>query len=182
MIKVKILTQPTIFGRALKIKNSIGSSLVELIVYMGMFSILLIMLLQMFTTILNAQLESQATSSVALDGRYILSRLTYDIQEATNIATPSSFGISGTTLRVTGNNRDFSYTINNNVLNLTNNSTGTTDSLNSIDTSISNLSFTKIGTSSSSDNSVQISFTLTSNTIKSTGKEIKSFQTTVGTR
>ena len=158
-----------------------GVSLIELIIYMGLFSILLVMLLQMFTNILSTQLESEATSSVTIDGRYILNRFTYDIRRSNSIITPSNFGASGNTLRVTGTGIDFSYTLSNGNLLLTNNLTSTSDSINSNDTSVSNLSFTKVGTSSGVS-TVDISFTLTSKTIKQTGTEVKTFKTAVGGR
>lgn len=161
--------------------SQLGVSLIELIIYMALFSVLLLMLLQMFTTILNAQLESQATSSVTVDGLFIENRFAYDILRASSIATPSTYGASGSTLHITGTSLDNTYTINNGNLQLTNNLTSTIDNINSVDTSISNLTFTKIGTSSGKS-TVQIKFTLTSNVTKRSGAEVKTYQTTIGRR
>ncbi len=160
-----------------------GTTLVELIVYMAMFSILLIMLLQMFTSILNAQLESQVTSEVAIDGRFILSRLSYDIRNANNIITPLVFGSvgSGNTLHITGSGTDYTYALSAGNIILTNNTTGYSGMLNSIDTTVKSLSFTKIG-SSSGGRTVDVSITIQSNAREQTGYETKTFVTAVGTR
>jgi Tfp pilus assembly protein FimT len=167
----------------LRIINSKGTSLVELIVYMAMFSILLVMLLQMFTSILNAQLESQTTSDVAMDGRYILTRLTYDLRNSKNILTPSSFGSSGAgnALHLTGNGTDYTYSLSSGNILLTNNSLGSSGQLNSTNTTISSLSFTKVG-SVSGGVTIQLLMTLNSKARKQTGIETKTFQTTIGTR
>lgn len=167
----------------LNIKNTMGSSLVELIVYMAMFFILLIMLLQMYTSILNAQLESQTSSDVAMDGRFILTRFAYDMRNSNKILTPVTFGTSGSsnTLHVTGTGVDNTYSLSAGNLVLSNNLTGISGMLNSVDTTVSSLSFTKIG-SSSGGTTVQLSLTLKSIQTKQTGAETKSFQTTVGTR
>lgn len=160
-----------------------GISLVELILYMALFSILLIMLLQMFNSILGSQLDSQATSAVALDGRFILTRLSYDVKQANKIVTPVVFGTSGqgNTLHVTGNGIDYTYALSAGNIVITNNTTGDSGMLNSIDTTVSSLTFTKIGTSSGKS-TVQVMLTLTSNAAKQTGTETKTFQTAIGTR
>src|SRR3990172_6790072 len=56
----------------LRIRNSRrGFTIIELILYMGMLSILLAVLSQIFVSILNVQLESQSSSSIEQDSRYI---------------------------------------------------------------------------------------------------------------
>src|SRR5258708_14824797 len=67
-----------------------GFTLVEMLIYMGIFSLMLIALTQIFTSIIDVQLESQSNGSVSQDGQYILSRLSYDISRAQDIATPSA--------------------------------------------------------------------------------------------
>ena len=66
-----------------------GFTLIELLVYMGIFSILLVVLTEMLVSILNLQLDSTATSSVDQDNRFIQQRLTYDIQRAKSFTVSS---------------------------------------------------------------------------------------------
>src|SRR5260221_6706185 len=66
-----------------------GFTMVELLLYMGIFSILLVVLIQLFTSILSLHLEPQATSSVDQDGAAILSRLSYDIHKSASISSPT---------------------------------------------------------------------------------------------
>jgi len=160
-----------------------GTSLVEIVIYMAMFSVLLILLLQMFTSILNAQLESQATSEVAIDGRFILSRLAKDIRSANTIVVPSLYGVNGqgSTLRIIGAGVDYTYSLNSGNIVLTNNITTVSGVLNSVDTTVTSLTFTKLGTSGEKS-TIQTNFTLNSIARKQTGVESKTFQTTIGTR
>ena len=61
-----------IINLLLKKKNQKGSTFIETVLYIAIFSILLVIFLQMFTAIIDIQLESEAKSSVLQDGRFIL--------------------------------------------------------------------------------------------------------------
>src|SRR5260221_10945575 len=74
-----------------------GFTLMELLLYMGIFSVLLVVLMQLFTSILSLHAESQATSSVDQDGNFALMRLAYDIHRSSSIVTPA-LGASSRTL------------------------------------------------------------------------------------
>lgn len=52
-----------------------GVTIVELLVYIGLLSIFMLVLLDVFTTILNAKLESESTSALNQDARYVYSKL-----------------------------------------------------------------------------------------------------------
>lgn len=158
-----------------------GVTLVELMIYMGMFSILLLMLLQMFTSIIDVQLESNATSSVELDGRYLLTRFSRDIHNASAILVPSVLGAGGATLQISGNGFNYTYNLSGGNLTLTDNVSGTTDALNSIDTTVSSVTFTRFGDAHGKD-AVQVKITLVSKITPKTGVETKTFQTTIGMR
>ena len=165
----------------LEIRNSKkGFTLVELLIYMGLLSIILVVLSQIFGSVLDAQLESQATSSVHRDGRFILSKLTYDVHRANSIVLPASLGTSSTSLQldISGIN---TYSLNNGNLELT--SGLETNNLNSGDTTVSNLTFTRIGNSvANAKNTVRITYTITSRIVRPKGLETKDFQTTIGIR
>jgi type II secretory pathway pseudopilin PulG len=158
-----------------------GTTLIELVIYMGLLSILLLILTQTFTTIIQTRLDTESTSSVQQDGNYLISRFMYDISRAQAISTPSTFG-TGSSLVINIGGTNYTYTLSNGKLQLTN-SNGTND-LNSYDTTVSNLQFTRIGngiTPQTSD-TIKVNFTLTSIVTRSSGKETQNFEITVAPR
>ena len=168
--------------------NQKGFTVIELLLYMGIFSILLLIMMQIFTSILYAHAESQATSSVEQDGSYIISRLTHDLHAALTVASPS-LGTSANTLHITGSSLDETFRIvtsgSSQNLMVKNNSNPllTEEPLNSRNTSI-NVSFTPIGNAAAGSKvTVQVVLTVTS-TVPQTGgiAQTKIFQTTVQTR
>ncbi len=156
-----------------------GFTLVEMLIYMGLLSILIVIMVDLFASSLDVQLESQATSAVQQDARFLLSRLTYDVQNAQNVLVPATIGSQSASLQLSINSVNYTYALNNGNIQLTNNNG--TDNLNSFDTTVSNLTFKKLGNGSGKD-TVQIVFTLTSKVVRNTGAETKNFQTTVGLR
>ena len=171
----------------LKISDANGFTLVELLVFMGIFSILIVVLTQIFLSALNVQLETQATSSVQQDGRYILARLAYDINRAKNITEPATPGTSSHQLQLTIGGSNYKYAAIGNLLRLTVD-TDTPVQLNSFQTTISNISdlnFKRVGagsTNGTTKDSIQINFTLTSSSKSQSGAEVKTFQTAAGLR
>ncbi len=156
-------------------------TLVELLVFMGIFSVFLVVLTNILTSVLDVRQESESTSSVQQDGNFLLNRFSYDISRANAIITPSAIGSTTQSLNITVNGQSYVYALNSNNLQLTAN--GVSDNLNSVSTSISNLSFTRIGNSPGDNkDTIQVAFTVTSNIKKTSGLETKSFQTTVGLR
>lgn len=174
-----------------------GFTIVELLLYMGIFSMLLVVLLQLFSTILSSHAESQATSSVDQDGAYILARLTYDIRNSSDITFPALLAppnnsctatpaLTTCHLSITGTVSQYSLDSSGN-LNMT--VGGTNFPLNSTETSITSITFTTLGNPAvvgqnpNPKKSVQISFTLKSKTIRTGGQpQTQTFTTTVGTR
>lgn len=160
-------------------KASFGFTLMEIVIYMGLLSIMLVILTGIFLSTLDAQLESQTVSSVEQDGRFILSRLIYDINRAQDIATPVNTGESGNTLVLSIAGVNYNYDLVNGNLRLNINSV--IDSLNGFDTTISNLTFQRLG-KVGGKNSIKVGFTIASKTQRTSGAEIKNFQTTVALR
>lgn len=161
---------------------SAGFTLIELIIYMALLGIFLLTLTDIFTSILDVQLESEATSAVEMDSRFLLARLSYDINRASAITTPSAIGESANSLTLVIGGINYTYLANGNSLELTNNSG--TSSLNGSETAISGLTFQKIANSSVSGTkeTVKINFTATSIAQRTQGPEVRNFQTTVGRR
>lgn len=160
-------------------KKNKGFTLMELVIYMGLFSILLIVLAEVFTSALDDRLKSESTSQVVQNGRFILARFMYDINRAESIAAPVSLGEQTNSLQIIISGVTYTYTLNNNNLELTNNFG--INKLNSGSTTISDLSFKRLG-NISGKNTIQINFTLVSKTVPKSGPEIKNFQTIIGLR
>lgn len=158
-----------------------GFSTIEFLLYMGIFSILIVVLMQVFFTILDSQLTSESFSSVDQNGRYILSRLHYDVSQASSIATPATQGAQTNSLQIVVNSINYTYSLTSGGdLQFINN--GVTDTLTGFDASMSALTFKRIGLGAG-NNTVQVSFTLQSRTVAhNQTAEIKSYQTTIGLR
>jgi len=167
------------------LKKEQGFTLVEILLYMGIFSILLVVLLQLFSAILSAHAESQATSSVDQDGNFILSRLTYDIHNASSITSPSIGAYCNwpttPTCQLVLNNGIYGIT---SLGNLTLTANGKTDFLNSLNTKIVSITFSTFGNAAlGSKPSVKIQFNLQSKIIRDAGVlQTETFQTTITTR
>jgi hypothetical protein len=102
------------------------------------------------------------------------------MQTGDTIITPASPGLSSSTLTFKVNSINYTYATNSGNLILTNNNG--TNNLNSIDTTISNLKFTRIGTGTNTD-TIRVSFTLTSKISRtSSGPENRTFQTTISSQ
>lgn len=161
-----------------KIKQG-GYSLIEILLYMGLLSIFLFGMTELFVSSLSINIESEATSSVEQDGRYLLSRLRYDLTRATAITTPASVGGTGSTLVITIGGVANTYSLNSGNLRV---SDGTnTYQLNSSRTTVSNLNFQRLG-NVGGKNTVTVTYTLSSVSKEAKGSETRSFTVTYGIR
>jgi type II secretory pathway pseudopilin PulG len=160
-------------------KKSKGFTIVELLIYMALLSGFLIVITEIFASIMDVKLESDATSAVEQDGRYILTRLSYDIPQSTSIGTPTTLGSTASSLVMVVSGITYTYSINGNNLQL-NNNLGS-NNLNSTESKISNLSFQKIGNSGGKE-TIKFSFTVTSAAVRPGGAETRTFNTTIGRR
>ncbi len=161
-----------------KIQSKKGFTVVELLLYMGILSVLLITLTDVFSSIVNVRIESESTSAVEQDGDFILSRFMYDISHASSITSPT-LGSSASALQIVISSVSNTYSLNSSNLQISN-SNGT-DVLNSINTTVSNLSFKQLG-KSGGKNSIQINYTVHSKATQQTGVATKNYQTTIGLR
>ncbi len=155
-----------------------GFTLIELLIYMGLMGIFIFVLTQIFLTVLDDQSESKATSSVEQDGRYIISRLQYDLLKTTTISSPAlGQASSAAQLLISGSN--VTYASQGGNLYLTN-SNGT-NQLNSYGSRVTNLTFKQLGISSQNV-TLQINLTLVSTTLRQAGQVVRTIQTTIGQR
>lgn len=162
-----------------KIKFKAGFTIVELLIFFGLTSIFLTVLTDIFVSIFDVKRESEATSAVDQDGRFILQRLIYDVSRATAITTPSSFGGNAESLVLTVGGDVYTYDLSGNILNLANNSGAMR--VNSSQTNVSNLEFERIGDGVDNE-TIRLSFTLSSVVERNSGSEVRNFQTTIGRR
>lgn len=150
-----------------------------MLLYMGLLAILLLLFTNIFTGILDTQLASQSTGSVAQDGRFIYSRFIYDINHATSVSTPANLGSSSATLSFQANGVNYQYAIVGNNLILSDATSSA--QLNEYDTKVSGLQFTRIGNVNGKP-TFQIVFTVGTTTNLHGQGDSKSFQTTAGLR
>ncbi len=163
-----------------KLLLSKGMTLIELILYMGILLLLLTVLSSIFSAIVDVQLNSSSLSNVDQDGTYLLAKFTHDVASSSAILVPTNPGNQTSTLQLTINSINYTYSLNNSGnLQVVNNSTNETNVLNSYSTSVSGLTFTRIGNGGSND-TVQMSYTITSRTKERSGYETKGFTTTLG--
>lgn len=160
-------------------KKEKGYTLIELLIYMGIFSIIISVLGALFGATIDTQLESQGDSYVDQDGKYILSRIIYDFQSASSIDDPTALelGVQHNSLRLTIDGETYTYSLDaNGNLELIN--AVSPDNLNSIHTKVSDLRFIRIGSGSTQD-TVKIHFTITSKIPKENGYESRDYDTTL---
>lgn len=169
------------FIKNIRLSSQKGASLIELLIYMSILAVLLTILTSVFVSALDVQSESQATSSVEQDGNYILARLAYDIHRAQSINIPAVNGDTSNSFKIVIGGVNYTYSIDaNNNLILTNNSGP--NNLNNYGSLVSGLSVQRLGNVGGVENTLRITFTVTSKIKKISGPEIKSFETNLSLR
>lgn len=161
-----------------KFKKASGFTLVELMVYMGLMGIFLAVLLDIFTITLNTKLAYQSTSAIATDSRYILSKLTYDINNTDGILAPS-LGVTSSTLQLSDLGSTSTYSLDSG--NLIKSNGGVSYNLNGLDSGLDSISFKNIGNLSGKP-TIQIIYTVRSKILVNGNQETQTINTTVGTR
>lgn len=164
-----------------KINSQRGVTVVELLLYMAILSVLLTVLTSVFVQALDVQSESNAVSSVEQDGNYILSRLAYDIHRAQGINIPGTNGATNDNFQIVVGGVNYTYNTDvNGSLNLTNNLG--VNSLNNYGSSVSAFLVQRLGNVGGVENTLKINFTITSRTKRVSGYEQKDFQTNLSLR
>lgn len=162
---------------ALTSKKTSGFTIVELILYMGVLSIFLLILAQMFSAIVGLQTESRDESGVESEARFVMQRLSYDVKRASAITVPATDGTTGQTLGLTMSGSPVTFAISNNALSRTD-SVGT-GVLTSPAVRVSDFTTTRIGNTTGKD-TVRLYLRIES---ASTGNpEVKIVETTLAPR
>lgn len=160
-------------------RNQRGFTLIEMIIYMSVLSIFLTVLTDIFISALDVQRESEATSGVHQTGRFLLSRLIYDVGRAQSIVMPENLGEETATLQIIIEGINYTYSLSGEDMNLSNDYG--VNKLNSFDTIISGLGFRRLGNLGGKNN-IKVRFTIASKTKRTGREEAKTFQTTIGLR
>jgi len=156
-----------------------GYTLIEMLVYGTILMIFMTVMTMIFSTLIEMQLSSESSASVAQDGRYLFSRLAYDIHRAGAIVTPAAIGGQSSVLELTINGQTYHYAVTDGNLMLT--TPNGSAQLNSIGTTVPDLLFRRYG-SDETKHSISVSFTLESTTSNIVKKETRDFQTTITLR
>ncbi|HSW48291.1 MAG TPA: prepilin-type N-terminal cleavage/methylation domain-containing protein, partial [Candidatus Saccharimonadales bacterium] len=137
-----------------------GFTLVELLMSIGIMLVLMSVMTGVFGSTIDTTLDSSATSGVDQDGKFIIARLAYDMQRASQIVTPAAPGsTTSPTLTIAINSVNYTYSLSGSDLILTDD-TGP-NNLNSNSTQVSNLTFQRLGIGNMTD-TVQVKFKLSS--------------------
>lgn len=163
-----------------------GFTLIDLAIYSGLLGILLVILSEIFVSIVGLQLSSSSQGAVEQNGAYILSRMTYDIRRASGITSPAlgqTVATFSAVISESGSPVPYTYSIQNENLTLSAGSTVT--QLNSSDTRISDFSVKKIGNSgqsASAKDTVQVTFVVRSRGVVQASLKERTYQTVVSLR
>lgn len=88
-----------------------GFTIIELLLYMGLFSILITIIGGLFFSILQLRLEAETVSSVQQDSNFMIERLRYDLNGATGITSPASPGQTASVLTFVKSGTTYNYTL-----------------------------------------------------------------------
>lgn len=167
--------------KATNTKRTMGTTIVELLVYMGLLSIFLVLLVNILFVTLSFRLSSQSTSAINQDLRYILAKISYDLYNSDNVNIPSSPGDSSGFLSLTTLGVNNTYSIDGNG-NLIVTSGGDSMSLNGVNTRVTDINFERIGTVGEK-HTFKMSITLEGRIIvQGGGVDTETVETTLGTR
>ncbi len=155
-----------------------GTTLIELLIYIGLLAIFISVLTGLFGTSMDIFLSSQSNTGMAVDSTYILSRLTYDIQRAETISTPSDHGDSSSSLTLVIDGVSHSYSINGSGDLVYTNNLGSFN-LNSHTARVSSMVFSKIGNAGGVESTIKVDMLLTSRVVRPKGEESVQISTTI---
>ena len=120
-----------------------GVTIVELIIYLGLSTVMLVILSQLFGAILEESVKVQNYSAVQTDGRYTMGRLRTQLNNADSVSVPTNLGDSAGELVLAEGGETYHYYVYNEQLYLND---GVGDYLVSdLDTRITDVLFTRTG-------------------------------------
>lgn len=172
--------------RYLTLKTQKGTSLIELLVYFALLSIVLLIATDLMLKSGEFSLEFSSKNNIQADGRFINNRLVNDIHQATTINTPANLGNIDSTLVLIIGNETHTYTLIGTDLQYTKETpppeaTTETANINSNLTKINSISFQRLG-NTGGKNMIKITFEIEDVKGKKGNPVNETFETMVGIR
>ncbi len=124
-------------------KSQRGFTLLELLIYMGLFSGLLTILSAFFISTLETQSDAATAANLDADSWYLMSRFQHDLYQANSIVSPSSDGETTGTLTLNFEDHQVHYLLSDDKIIIVEDDQSASLLSNSI--TASNLSFTRLG-------------------------------------
>jgi len=93
-------------------KHQSGFTMIELLMYLGLYSILIVVITQLFLTLIESRTEAENLTRLQQESRYIAQRLSYDIRRAESVTLPAQVGQSGNQLQLNIDGETFRYQVN----------------------------------------------------------------------
>lgn len=93
-------------------KHQSGFTVIELLMYLGLYSILIVVITQLFLTLIESRTEAENLTMLQQESRYITQRLIYDIRRAQSVTLPVQVGDSGNQLELNIDGETFRYQVN----------------------------------------------------------------------
>ncbi len=124
-------------------RHQLGFTLVELLLFMGLFTGFLTVLSALFVSTLDTQAESVASANLDQNSWYLLSRFQYDFGQASSVVFPVNNGDVDTILTLDQSGTPVSFSLASGQLIITRG--GVSSALTSDGITVSNLSFQRLG-------------------------------------
>lgn len=156
-----------------------GFTIIEMTIYIGLMSILILVLTRIFISALDTQVESESVTNVQQDGRFILARLNYDISLASSVTSPASMGAQASSLTLVRDGQTITYSLANGDLTRTDSQGSARVNYENVD--VEEASFQKIGNTGGKP-TVVVNLRLSSMASMGTLGETDTFRSVIGTR
>ncbi|MBP6865919.1 MAG: prepilin-type N-terminal cleavage/methylation domain-containing protein [Candidatus Pacebacteria bacterium] len=145
--------------KIIRLQNKKGFTLLEMVFYVALFSVISLILVQAIITMVASFRETQITADINQTNQ-VLERVSREIRQATSISTITATNLKLNTTDSSGNAATITFTLSGTNIELRQNDV-LIGNLNSTNLKITALTFTQITTSNSS--AVKIEMTATSN-------------------
>lgn len=160
-----------------------GTSLIEVILYIALFSIIIIVVVDLLITSGSLKTESESQSGIQTDAGFITSRLNYEIRNSDTIITPVLGNPPTGSLVLTSDSETHTFSLSGSNLLYQKTISGvtTTANLNTNLTNVSSLNFQPMG-NIGGKLSVKINFVLTQVKANQQGNQSKNYEIITTTR
>ncbi|HSX58124.1 MAG TPA: prepilin-type N-terminal cleavage/methylation domain-containing protein [Candidatus Saccharimonadales bacterium] len=165
------------------LKNQKGTSLIELLLYIAILSIIFVVIVDLSISSGSLKQEAESQTSLQTDASYLVNRLSYEVKNSDTITSPASLGQTSSSLVLTTGSETHTFSLSgaNLLYQKTLGLITSSANLNSNLTSVSNLAVQRLG-SGSGKASFKITFSLTDLKPTQQGTLTKNFEVIATTR